>query len=299
MRKKLYHRQKIFLSLLQAFEKPLASVDFQKYLFLYTQEFQTEPSYDFVPYKYGCFSFQSYEDKRRLIEFGYLANSEKNKIQNEDDDFIGALEIGEQQKILEFKNKYEKLSGTSLVEHIYKNYPYYAINSEIAQKVLADDEFDRVNSARPSQDEYKFFTIGYEGASIENYLNRLIKNNIKVLCDVRRNPYSRKYGFSRGSLKTFVENLGIKYMHFPQLGISSEKRTVLETQDDYDELFKHYERTTLKSETECLNKITSTLKKYKRIAITCFEAHVCQCHRSRVAEALTLLPEWEYQTEHI
>ena len=31
-------------------------------------------------------------------------------------------------------------------------------------------------------------TIGYEGRSIDEYLNLLIKNNIKLLCDVRKNP---------------------------------------------------------------------------------------------------------------
>jgi|GEM_PF-4668154 len=70
------YRQKTLLGLLSAFGGHLPSTDFQKYLFLYTREFQQEPSFEFVPYRFGSFSFQSYADKRRLVEMGALANAE-------------------------------------------------------------------------------------------------------------------------------------------------------------------------------------------------------------------------------
>src|ERR1035438_1026155 len=34
--------------------------------------------YDFVPYKFGAFSFTSYADKRKLIEEGLLAENDQN-----------------------------------------------------------------------------------------------------------------------------------------------------------------------------------------------------------------------------
>ena len=37
------------------------------------------------------------------------------------------------------------------------------------------------------QTEKKIFSIGYEAISIDGYLNKLIKNNIHLLCDVRCN----------------------------------------------------------------------------------------------------------------
>jgi len=51
------------------------------------------------------------------------------------------------------------------------------------------------------------FTIGYEGISLEEYFNRLIKNDVKVLVDVRNNPLSMKFGFSKTQLKRFCEKL--------------------------------------------------------------------------------------------
>ena len=70
------YRQKTLLGLLKAFKGRLPRRDFQKYLFLFTQEFEKQPSFEFVPYKYGCFSFQSYADKRRLVEIGALVGNE-------------------------------------------------------------------------------------------------------------------------------------------------------------------------------------------------------------------------------
>ena len=71
------YRQKTLIGLLSAFGGRLPRLDFQKYLFLYTQEFQKEPHFEFVPYKFGCFSFQSYADRRRLIEIGAISDTDE------------------------------------------------------------------------------------------------------------------------------------------------------------------------------------------------------------------------------
>jgi len=63
----LFERQRVLLTLLDALGGKVALTDFQKLLFLYTRQ-EAEPSYEFVPYRFGCFSFTSYADKRRLIE---------------------------------------------------------------------------------------------------------------------------------------------------------------------------------------------------------------------------------------
>ena len=69
-------RQKLLLSLLEALRGDLPNLDFQKLLFLYCQESEEIPTYEFVPYRYGGFSFTSYADKRHLVERGLLANDD-------------------------------------------------------------------------------------------------------------------------------------------------------------------------------------------------------------------------------
>ena len=143
------------------------------------------------------------------------------------------------------------------------------------------------------------FTIGYEGISLEHYLNKLIKNNIKLLCDVRKNALSMKYGFSKSQLKNACEGVGINYLHIPEVGISSDKRQELNSQADYDKLFKEYISTNLSKTTSSQKEILDLLKKYKRIALTCFEADKCQCHRTHLAEAISNFKEFKYQVEHL
>ncbi|HCN78257.1 MAG TPA: DUF488 domain-containing protein, partial [Verrucomicrobiales bacterium] len=43
----LFERQRLLLALLDTLGEPLKSTDFQKLLFLYTREWEQEPSYDF------------------------------------------------------------------------------------------------------------------------------------------------------------------------------------------------------------------------------------------------------------
>ena len=297
-KKSLFRRQKLLLALLQAFGGRVTRTDFQKYLFLFIQICQRDKSYEFVPYKYGCFSFQSYADRRRLTEIDAITNEDDWQLNN-CENYISKLDAGEQKKLLLFVKKYKDLKGDALVRYIYKLYPYYAINSEIAQKIMNEDELMAIKHAYPNDNGFAFFTIGYEGHSFENYLNRLIKNNIKILCDVRLNPLSRKYGFSKSTLSDTLKKLDIEYLHIPELGIVSEKRQMLKTEKDYNHLFDEYEKTTLLKNNDALDCLASMMQKYKRVAITCFEATHCMCHRGRVANALSRRPDWQYNITHI
>ena len=45
----LFERQRLLLALTDALGGSVAHTDFQKLLFLYTKEWETEPSYEFVP----------------------------------------------------------------------------------------------------------------------------------------------------------------------------------------------------------------------------------------------------------
>ena len=84
------------------------------------------------------------------------------------------------------------------------------------------------------------FTIGYEGLSIDAYLNRLITNQVAMLVDVRKNPISMKYGFSKMQLVNATAKAGISYIHIPDLGIPSRLRQNLKSVSAYQELFEYY-----------------------------------------------------------
>lgn len=295
---KLFNRQKILLGLLQGFGGKVNNVNFQKYLFLFTQNCQSEPSYDFVPYKFGCFSFQSYADKRKLVERELLTTDDNWVIAN-DVNYLNQLPPGESSKINKFCQKYAGIYGKNLVREVYREFPYYAIKSEISEKLMSKQELENITQHVPTQRDSVLFTIGYEGSTLENYLNRLIKNNVKTLVDVRKNPLSRKYGFSKKTLSETIRKLGMEYIHMPDLGIISQKRNNLKTQSDYNTLFDEYERTVLRQNETALNSLLGLVEDDKRVAITCFEEKACMCHRGRVAKALVQLPNWNYEIDHI
>ena len=188
-----------------------------------------------------------------------------------------------------YVERYGELKGKKLVRHIYKNYPFFAINSEILDETLSGQDLENVIKLRPKF-LYKtlFATIGYEGLSIDAYLTKLIVNDVRMLIDVRKNPFSRKYGFSKTVLSKLLSDCSIKYKHLPELGIESIDRQSLNRQSDYDALFKKYERTVLEQQIEKVKELEVDFHCHHRIAITCFEESHNQCHRGRIADKLRI-----------
>ncbi len=282
---KLIYRKRVLLAIIQSFGGELGVTHFQKLLFLFNQR-QKKKTYNFVPNRSGCFSFQAVADKSRLMKDGFLENVKQWKTISCETNFSSSLTDFDRKELGKLRIKYENLTTKELIREIYLTYPYYAINSEIAEKHLNEEEREAIYRLKPNDFKTMLFTIGYEGKSLENYLNHLIQNNIKVLCDVRKNPISMKYGFAKKTLQNACEVLNIKYIHFPELGIESRKRINLKTQADYDSLFFDYEKTVLSKQTEQINTIVDLLDNYNRVALTCFEYSPQQCHRTRVANAV-------------
>ena len=294
----MFYRRKIILALLQVFGGRLEKINLQKLLFLVCQK-QQEPNYDFVPYLYGCYSHSAKADLTTMVEKGLLTDDDAGYVKKDKKNYLILLDEDDRKIINQAYFLYNKMDATGLMKHTYTNFPYYAINSTTAEKILTQDQLNKVYAVRPASTGITLYTIGYEGISLEAYLNKLIKNNIKVLVDVRNNPLSQKFGFSKSQLIRYCESLKIEYMHFPDVGIESEYRQELKDQHDYDNLFANYKKKTLPKTTSTQEKILDLLKSKKRIALTCFEANICQCHRKHLAEAITNLPGWKYELKHI
>lgn len=274
---KMPYRKKVVLAMLYLFDGKLNHTDFQKLLFLFVNS-QEKPSYDFMPYKYGCYSAQANHDLMELCKKGLIIYHEKKWQLLYNDDFSTLLTDTDKECLIHLKKRFRYYRGQKLIKYIYKNYPEFAIHSEIADKFFTKEELIKIKNQYKKY-EPTIFTIGYEGKSIEKYIFQLIKNDIRILCDIRKNACSRKYGFSKNQLKYLLNNVGIEYYHFPSLGISSQERKGLKTYNDYNNLFLRYSTTYLKENKKDLEVIISLYKEKKRIALTCFEANHKYCHR--------------------
>jgi uncharacterized protein (DUF488 family) len=299
----LYYRRKILLALLETFGGRLTAKSLQKYLFLFTRK-QTEKSFDFVPYKYGCFSFQANQDIVTLGKYGYLTVTESEdgryiELNEEHTGFCASLDLFDRQSLISVKNEFGGLSQTDLIRYTYINYPFWATKSSIAEQILSKEEFAEINTSVRSFTEPMLFSIGYEGITLEAYINKLILNDVKVLCDVRKNAFSQKYGFSKSQLEQACKGVGILYVHIPHLGIESEERQNLRSQKDYDLLFEKYEKLTLANRDIYINQVKELIEKHKRVAVTCFEKNPAQCHRTRVANKLMSISENKYTFKNL
>ena len=295
----LFSRQRQLLQLLDALGGTSGMLDFQKLLFLYCQEASTgEAPYDFVPYKFGAFSFTSYADRRKLIERGLLEDEDGWQITAEGRKIIGRTM---DMQLAAFAKRHRGLHGDALVADTYRRFPFFATRSEIAERVLKGDDaaLARIKAVRAKLTGPALSTIGYEGHTLESYLTVLLKSGVTILCDVRRNPISRKYGFSKNTLARGCEGVGIRYEHLPELGIASEQRQSLDTQADYDALFADYERTWLPKQGAALKKIQAWIDAGERVTLTCYEHQPNQCHRHCVAEALEGKNSKELTAKHL
>lgn len=295
----MYYRRKIILSLIQVFDGELEKIQLQKLLFLFTRFQKDKKAYDFVPYKFGCYSFQANADLSTLKKYGIVSETSKSWKKEDEVNYLIELTKEDRKTISDFRIIYANKTSDDLIILTYKRYPYFAINSTIAKEYLTEEDFNNLDNYRSFEDEITLFTIGYQGISLEAYLNKLIKNNVKVLCDVRKNALSMKYGFSKSQLKNACNGVGIEYIHIPEVGIDSEQRQELKTQIDYDILFEEYKSQNLKKSVDSQKVILNLLKKNKRIALTCFEADICQCHRKHLSEAITNLKGFKYNLEHL
>jgi hypothetical protein len=283
----IFERQKLLLGLLAANGGSLDRVDFQKLLFLYTQTCEAEPSYEFVPFKKGCYSFTSLADKDKLTDRGLLVKGE-DWLLTDAGRKASHVSVGLQGKLKTFSDRRRDLRGTPLVANTYRAYPYWATRSNLASTILKDDPqtLAAIERVRPAKTKAMLCSIGYEGRTLEGYMNALLKAGVTVLCDVRRNPLSRKFGFSKKMLSYVCGEMGIRYEHLPELGIASDERQELNDLSDYQALFAKYEQTVLLNAPQALTKIADWIIEGECVALTCYERLPEYCHRTRVANAV-------------
>ena len=268
-----YKRQRFLLAFLQQIAEGVSSTDLQKLVFLYSMNHGAS-FYEFIPYKFGAYSFQLAEDVEILNRGGYLVVGDR-----------GVQAVNEAPKNTLFQISQDR--GKSRLRKAYRQYPYYAIRSQLLKRLFSAEEMNLFTAERLKYEKnaQTLFTIGYEGRSIEAFINVLIQNGVKVLCDIRKNPLSRKIGFSKIKLKHITEAVGIKYLHIPELGIESRKRSTLETPEDYKALFAAYAET-LPELLPWLKELYLLLSSNLRVALMCYEKEALMCHRHVVRDYL-------------
>lgn len=132
----------------------------------------------------------------------------------------------------------------------------------------------------------KIYTVGYEGSDIEDFVAFLKRKKIRLVVDVRKNPVSRKKGFSKNKM---AENLALKkidYLSIKNLGVPTQWRKLAKEEViTRKRMFADYQKIILPKAQQELHDLLELSKK-SRVAILCYEADPSDCHRSFVAREM-------------
>lgn len=122
----------------------------QKLVFLLEQELQEQseqleqqPTYDFIPYDYGPFSKELYDELDRLRARDFIEVSEEKmddgqkkydyKITEDGKEFVRRSSSAENRLVLKLaeslKQEYNDVLLSNLIEEVYSEFPEYAENS--------------------------------------------------------------------------------------------------------------------------------------------------------------------------
>jgi|HubBroStandDraft_6_1064221.scaffolds.fasta_scaffold1149502_2 uncharacterized protein (DUF488 family) len=128
-------------------------------------------------------------------------------------------------------------------------------------------------------------TIGYEGSTIESFVNALKHASIDVLIDVRDLPLSRKRGFSKNALAQILTVADIEYVHLKGLGDPKDGREAARAgkYDLFQKIFDRHMQTDIALRDL---EIAAKLVRDRRTCLMCFECNHGHCHRSIVADQL-------------
>ena len=131
--------------------------------------------------------------------------------------------------------------------------------------------------------------VGYQGKTQDQMCKSLLASGVDVLCDVRLTPLSRKPGLSKNSLKGAVNDIGIEYLHLPELGNPKWNRAGFGGNDHELAAARNSFRQLVlgepaaRSALQQLREISGT---GRTAALLCFEADPSRCHRSVVLDEL-------------
>src|SRR5690606_13498800 len=158
----MFYRRKVILGLIELLDGEVEKLRLQKLLFLYAMKKQ-KPEYDFVPYKFGCYSYSAKADMNTMVKKGYISETENKYGKSDAVKYFQKLKMEDSKLLQEVVSDYGQMSSNALIKHTYLNFPFYAIKSTIAKDVLPGKLYDRVEKAIPKDEETTLFTIGYEG----------------------------------------------------------------------------------------------------------------------------------------
>jgi uncharacterized protein (DUF488 family) len=131
----------------------------------------------------------------------------------------------------------------------------------------------------------RIFTIGYESATVGEFLAALKQAGVERVIDVRAVPNSRRPGFSKNLLRNELAEVGIDYVHLRALGTPADGRAAARAGRTGD-LKRIYDGQLELPEAIAQGAQMIELAKEKPSALLCYEREPGGCHRTLLLRAV-------------
>jgi len=277
----ILNRQKLILSLLRMAGGEASKLQLMKWSFLISEVSPNgggDSFYEFMPYRFGPYSFCLENEMIQLRRQALvrLQGEEIWRLTPHGAREAKGLRDRLSRDVEHIMRSYGSLRTGDLIDHVYAEHPWFTVNCDVLEK----------RALKRHKADKKIYTIGYSGFSIDGFLNQLMRSGISRLIDVRNNPSSRKYGFSKTRLSGLCALVGIEYESFPELGIPHEQRRNAKSDSEYCKLFDSYRRDILAKQDVAITSVLSLLQQEPSV-LMCVESSPTQCHRSHLADAIS------------
>ena len=129
------------------------------------------------------------------------------------------------------------------------------------------------------------FTIGYEGATMSEFLAALQNAGVERVIDVRAIASSRRPGFSKTPLRNALAEVGIDYVHLRALGTPAAGREAARARRKA-ELERIYAGQLETPEAMAEGAMMLELAAERPSALLCYERDPSCCHRTLLWQSL-------------
>lgn len=139
----------------------------------------------------------------------------------------------------------------------------------------------------------RIFTIGYENATVADFLAALQAAGVERVIDVRAVPNSRRPGFSKTPLRNALAEVGIDYVHLRALGTPADGRAAARA-GRHDDLIRIYAGQLELPEAIAQGAQMLDLAHDAPSALLCYEREPAECHRTLLLDAVASDAEVEH-----
>jgi len=134
----------------------------------------------------------------------------------------------------------------------------------------------------------QIWTIGHSTRKIDIFISLIEENEIKLVADVRMFPGSKRYPhFNKEALANSLNEYGIRYEHFPELGGRRKPKPDSRNTAWRNESFRGYADYMETDEfRKGVMRVVDLADKVGPTAIMCAEAVWWRCHRGLISDFL-------------